>query len=174
MSVRSAREHAELLVRRLGLALPPVDIEKVANDLGLKLLRQRLGNNISGLLVCGPNGSFIVIQEIDNPVRQRFSIAHELAHAYLRHQFESGEHVHVDQGYRISQRNLKSSTGEDPKEVEANQFAASILMPVNFVSNEVAKLGGIPLRDDDVSDLASLFQVSEQAMTIRLQTLGYL
>lgn len=91
----------------------------------------------------------------------------------LGHQFQAGEHVHVDAGNYISKRGPRSSQGVDPKEVEANQFAAALLMPSRCLRSK-AKLHGSPLWDSDVTELARAFKVSEQAMTIRLQTLGLL
>jgi Zn-dependent peptidase ImmA (M78 family) len=95
------------------------------------------------------------------------NVAHEIAHHVLGHQFQAGEHVHVDKGNYISQRGPRSSTGVDPKEVEANQFAASLLMPSSFVRAAANKFGS-PILDSGVS----AFKVSEQAMTIRLSGLG--
>ena len=92
----------------------------------------------------------------------------------LRHQFVSGEHVHVDRGHFISQRGPRSATGVDVKEIEANQFAAALLMPADLINKEMAALGGGALLDWHVSQLASTFEVSEQAMTIRLTKLGFL
>lgn len=174
MSVRSAREQAELLVRRFGTRRPPVDVAVIADRLGLRVLQQDLGPEASGLLISGPTAAYIVVHNRDCTTRRRFTIAHELAHSCLRHQFDPSEHVHVDQGYRISQRSIASSNATDPKEIEANQFAASLLMPAAMIHAEVARLGGAPLLDDDVTSLAGLFEVSEQAMTFRLQALGYL
>ena len=51
----------------------------------------RLGDDISGALITGQNGSRIAIRKSDTETRQRFSIARETAHHYLRHQFERGE-----------------------------------------------------------------------------------
>jgi len=174
MSVKFARDQAEMLVKRLNIAAPPVDVSAIVRHLKLRIVKQELGEGVSGLLVSSPAGSCIVVSKKDYRPRQRFTIAHEVAHHFLRHQFQPGEHVHVDQGYRITQRSLKSSTGDDPKEVEANQFAASLLMPSAMIHAQVAGLGRTPLLDDDVINLSNRFDVSEQAMTIRLQTLGYL
>jgi Zn-dependent peptidase ImmA (M78 family) len=57
-------------------------------------------------------------------------------------------------------------------EVQANQFAASLLMPARLIREHVEQRPK-PLGDVDVSELARTFNVSEQAMTIRLTTLGY-
>ncbi len=174
MSVAFARNRAASLIAHHRVLSPPVDVEAVASELGLKLVRDNLGAGVSGLLVTTERSAFVCVHEADHPNRQRFTMAHEIGHFVLRHQFIRGEHVHVDRGNFISQRGLRSATGVDPKEIEANQFAACLLMPADLVKQEVAACGGSPLVDWQVSELASTFEVSEQAMTIRLSALGLL
>ncbi|HXI44297.1 MAG TPA: ImmA/IrrE family metallo-endopeptidase [Bryobacteraceae bacterium] len=174
MSVRSARHHGEALAEACGFAKPPVDVERVARHLGLKIAHAELGEDVSGLLISKGATSVVAVQASDHPNRRRFTIAHEIAHFYLRHQFEPGEHVHVDHGHAITPRNSRSSTGEDLKEIEANQFAACLLMPSKLVEARIKALKTTALRDYHVTLLADEFEVSEQAMTIRLSTLGHL
>ena len=174
MSVSLARSRAADLVARCRVQSPPVDIEAAAAELGLQLVRDDLGPDVSGLLVSNKGSVFVCVRAADHPNRQRFTIAHEIGHFVLRHQFVPGEHVHVDRGNFISQRGPRSATGVDPKEIEANQFAACLLMPAALLTQEVAAYGTSPLVEWQVSELASRFAVSEQAMTIRLSTLGLL
>ena len=174
MSVAFARNRAASLIAHHRVLSPPVDVEAVASELGLNLVRDNLGAGVSGLLVTTERSAFVCVHEADHPNRQRFTMAHEIGHFVLRHQFVRGEHVHVDRGNFISQRGPRSATGVDPKEIEANQFAACLLMPADLVKQEVAACGGSPLVDSQVSELASRFEVSEQAMTIRLSALGLL
>ena len=47
-------------------------------------------------------------------------------------------------------------------------------MPTSILLAEVSRLGEPPLLDFQVEALAQTFKVSEQAMTIRLATLGLL
>lgn len=47
-------------------------------------------------------------------------------------------------------------------------------MPSKLLMRSIKSLKTKSLRDDDVAKLADEFGVSEQAMTIRLSTLGYL
>ena len=96
MSIRTARYQGEALAEALGFKKPPVNVEQVAKSLGLKVVRVDLGDDISGLLISKGDSTTIAVQESDPPKRQRFTIAHEIAHFHLRHQFEPGEHVHVD------------------------------------------------------------------------------
>jgi Zn-dependent peptidase ImmA (M78 family) len=51
------------------------------------------------------------------------------------------------------------------KEIEANQFAANLLMPAWMISAYAP--------ERSISDLANMFKVSHDAMSIRLKVLGY-
>jgi Zn-dependent peptidase ImmA (M78 family) len=174
MSIQSARRQAENLIISIGIKHAPVNVEEVAKHLGLRVLSMELEEGVSGLLITKPDMSCIVINDGDPSVRQRFSIAHEIAHFCMKHQFEPGEHVHVDRGHRISHRDQRSSAGTDLKEIEANQFAASLLMPAALLKQSIEDLGTEELYDEHVTKLAAKFNVSEQAMTIRLSVLGLL
>ena len=174
MSIRSARYHGEALAETCGFTKPPIDVERVAKHLRLKIGYADLGDDVSGLLISKGDTTAIAVQASDAPNRRRFTIAHEIGHFYLRHQFEPGEHVHVDHGHAITPRNSRSRTGVDPKEIEANQFAACLLMPTKLLEARIKALRTGSLRDSHVTYLANEFEVSEQAMTIRLSTLGHL
>jgi Zn-dependent peptidase ImmA (M78 family) len=174
MSVQFARQEAERLIGSLKIRAAPVDVAAVAAQLGLRVVRQHLGDDISGLLIRTSTGAQICVEESHAEVRRRFTIAHEIGHHVLRHQFEAGAHVHIDRGNYISQRGVRASEGVDPKEIEANQFAACLLMPTRILRTEVERRGAGTIFDGDVEMLAKLFRVSEQAMTIRLTTLGLL
>jgi Zn-dependent peptidase ImmA (M78 family) len=151
----------------------PVDPIKIAKALGLQVITDDLGPDVSGLLVRRGGQVVVAVERSDPPTRRNFTVAHEIGHHVLGHQFEAGAHVHVDKGNYISQRGPRSSAGVDPKEVEANQFAATLLMPEQLLRAAASALGS-PMMDSDVTDLAHRFRVSEQAMTIRLTALGLL
>jgi Zn-dependent peptidase ImmA (M78 family) len=175
MNLRYVRMQAEHIAELYGKNSVPINVENIAQSLGLDVSHADLGPDVSGLLISDGAKAQVCVQKKDPLVRKRFTIAHEIGHYFLRHQFESGEHVHVDKGNYISQRGPKASDGIDPKEIEANQFAASLLMPTNAIRQRILKLtGASPLLDQHISLLAKEFQVSEQAMTIRLTGLGLL
>jgi len=172
VSIIAARRKAEALAQQLGVAQPPVDVSQVAEALGIRVVETKLGDDISGLLITKDEVTTICVEETHRAVRKRFTIAHEIGHYCLRHQFEPGEHVHVDRGALVSMRNGRSGEGTDQREVEANQFAACLLMPRSLVQAEIARKGG-KVPEELVGELALKFEVSEQAMTIRLGTLGF-
>ena len=169
-----ARREAERLLERCGIDHVPVDLPAIARELGLRVLRERLGVGISGLLVRTGEGTHICVAAGDPPTRRRFTVAHEIGHHVLGHEFEPGEHVHVDRGTYVLQRGTRASEGVDPQEIEANHFAACLLMPPQLVEREVASLDVPQLSEAHVSALARTFGVSEQSMAIRLTSLGLL
>jgi len=172
MALHNVRSNAESLIDELGISNPPVEVVDVAKHLGLRIVHEKLAPDVSGLLITTKEGANIVVQGSDAKNRQRFTIAHEIAHHHLGHQFEGDKHVHIDTF--IIQRSSLSATGLDLKEIEANQFAASLLMPTKLIRQEVESLNANPLLDNHVTELAKKFGVSEQAMTIRLTRLELL
>lgn len=97
--------------------------------------------------------------------RQRFTIAHELGH-FLLHE---GITNHVDRSYRVNFRSAESSQATNVEEIEANYFAASILMPKHMLDARNAE----EALDNDamVGALAREFHVSRLAMSLRLANL---
>ena len=177
MSLQFARKTAEKLVEKSTLKDLPIDPREIAHKQKVTVYVEELEDGVSGLLVTSGNKASIFVNEAEKDYRQRFSAAHELGHYVLRHHADRGDHVHVDRGVKILQRNLKSSQGIDSAEIEANQFAASLLMPAHLVREAVEKYGkGKPIDEALVEKLADreLFFVSEQALTIRLERLGLL
>jgi Zn-dependent peptidase ImmA (M78 family) len=72
-------------------------------------------------------------------------------------------------------RNEQSSRREHKMELEANAFAAALLMPKELFISEIGKYK-IDLSDDDeddaISKLAKKFEVSFTAMTYRIDNLN--
>jgi Zn-dependent peptidase ImmA (M78 family) len=168
------RQMAEEVLKQTGTARVPVPVEQIVKKLGIELVHESLGPEVSGLIVLSPAGVKICVNQDDPEPRRRFTIAHELGHHVLKHQFEAGSHVHVDRGNVILYREKKTA-GFDGKEREANKFAAELLMPTELVKEHarMQRPKG-PLMDLDVELLAAMFQVSQQAMTIQLIGLNLL
>jgi predicted transcriptional regulator len=171
MRVQTARNAAERLVEKMGIAEPPVDPMEIARRLGLHVGEKDLGQGISGVLINnGPSEVYIVVSAGDRHVRKRFTVAHEIGHQQLGH-LVGGEHVHVDKTRQVLFRGPRAAEGVDIQEIEANTYAASLLMPTKLLQKAVADRR---LLDEDVEDLAKRFDVSAQAMTFRLTHLGLL
>jgi len=162
-------ELAQELLVSAGIKGPPVDLIRVAKHLGVRVQKTDLGPECSGALARKDGSAVIGVHWLHHPNRQRFSIAHELGHFKLH---EGG--TYVDKDIVVRFRDEKSGTGTDAEERQANQFAATLLMPADWVkvafdSRAYAFGDGLALEE-----LAQLFQVSTQAMSFRLADLGLL
>ena len=59
--------------------------------------------------------------------------------------------------------------------MEANLFAAELLMPAEFLEKDLADNAAFPLQDEEaIGDLARKYGVSVQALTYRLAYLGHI
>lgn len=99
----------------------------------------------------------ITYNPYESGTRTRFTIAHELGHHCLLH----GEKD------RLTPPDFNSDA-KDQDEVQANKFAAELLMPEEAVRAMVSVR-----KITDISRLAKLFNVSRFAMAYRLEALGY-
>jgi Zn-dependent peptidase ImmA (M78 family) len=150
----------------------PIPINELAFKRGLAVKPYDLGENVSGVLVIKNGTGFIGYNPTESIVRQRFTVAHELGHYELHN--NDANNLFVDKQFKVEFRNEISSTGEMIYEREANAFAASILMPEKILIDEI-KNQHIDLSDDNnIQELAKLFNVSVSAMTFRLINLKLL
>ena len=117
----------------------------------------------SGFLLVEGGKATIGINKRHHKNRQRFTAAHELGH-YLLHASE-GDSFFVDKSYH---RSPLSSAGTNKHEIEANRFAANLLMPKAFLIQDASEL---ELMDKDIYELAKNYGVSEEAMALRLAKL---
>jgi Zn-dependent peptidase ImmA (M78 family) len=164
-------EMAKKLLARHDIFAPPVLVEDIALDEGLKVVRSAADWNESGFLLRDSSETIIGINSRNAPKRQRFTIAHELGHWMLH----DNKRLIVDQSVMLYKRNDVSSQATDEQEIEANSFAAELLMPRSMV-REVAKTlrSNATSREDFVTAIAREFDVSIEAMGYRLINLGVL
>lgn len=157
----------EQLLQQSRIRKPSVDVSKIAKAQGAEIRYELFGDDVSGVLVRQQNKNVIGVQKTQSAVRQRFTIAHELGHLLLH----EGEELHVDKSFAVNwrrSRNDESDAEPNIMEIEANAFAATLLMPIEMI--EAAHGSRIfDLEDEgEVQRLAELFEVSRQAMSFRL------
>ena len=143
----------------------PVQVVPIADALGLSVYRATdWPDTTSGMIVRdaergGTSGFAIYVNAKHSEVRRRFTIAHEVAH-FVLHRNLIGDGITEDALYR--------SGFSDTVEQEANGLAAEILMPKQLLREAVREgMRGI-------AQLATNFNVSQQAMEFRLINLGLL
>ncbi len=139
----------------------PVDVEAVARRAGAEVV-ETPGLGFSGTVATDGRAPVIRINPDESTLRQRFTIAHELGHLFLGHLTREKPE------YRDPARNYTMSN-YDPKERDANRFAAALLMPADAVKAVILRMEGA-----NIERLAEVFQVSKTAMSIRLKALGVL
>jgi Zn-dependent peptidase ImmA (M78 family) len=169
-----ANPRIETLVRNLlkdhKVSRPPVPVETLATKLGAKVRYSPFDGDISGMVYRDEDRVIIGVNSLHHTNRQRFTIAHEIGHMLLH----KGIEVHVDRAYRVNLRNDISSSAVDREEIEANRFAAKLLMPEHML---IADLKGQEIDFEDerkLEKLARRYSVSIQALTFRLTNLGSL
>ena len=92
--------------------------------------------------------------------RQRFTIAHELGHFFM-------DREDIDRLSMLEDNAIYRSGLSTEKEVRANKFAADLLMPMHFIAHVIDS--SIKKKQPITpKDVAKLFEVSEQAIRIRL------
>ena len=149
----------------------PLDLDNLVEKAGIQI--KYVDNpDTSGFAYQKSGVKYIGVNSTESYVRQRFTIAHELGHIYLHRQDPLRYDPSVEFVYY---RDGKSAAGTDQKEIEANAFAAELLMPEEAVKKEIKSMNGIDLHDSDaVERLANKFGVSQAAITVRLGKLyGY-
>ena len=165
-----AQREAQHVLARFRIENPPVDVERIARELGVTVVYEPFDGNVSAMLYRDGRRTVIGVNANHSLRRQRFSIAHELGHLCL-HQ---GRPIILDQLVRVNFRDERSSLATDQEEIAANAFAAELLMPEALVEREVRRHSDLITADDDqlIKKLADAFKVSTAAMSIRLVNLG--
>ena len=149
---------------------PPVPVKRIAKSLDAQLRYSPLDDELSGMIYVNEGIPIIGVNALHHPNRQRFTIAHECGHLVLHKALITTE-VHVDKDFPMLMRDSVSAAGVNEMEIEANLFAAQLLMPEVLLTNA---LGNEPFdidNDSAVNALARSFKVSQSAMRFRLGNL---
>lgn len=147
-----------------GMYSIPVDPVVLANKLGIRVSNAVFSDeSLSGMVAKHGERNALLVNESDSPQRKRFTIAHELAHVLL-HMQNGGEFIDKDIDF-FRTENSGEITSANKEEVEANIFAAALLMDSEFVKRAW-------LDTKSIDKMAKLFKVSESAISIRLTSLG--
>lgn len=136
----------------------PIKIGAIASELGLKVKSSTLEAGISGEIRKGEGQYVIRVNRHDVKHRQRFTVAHEIAH-YLLHKSEIGDGIVDDVLYR--------SPLSDVLEAQANRLAADILMPWSHINEKLKSYSALKM-EERIEKLALDLEVSITALQIRL------
>jgi Zn-dependent peptidase ImmA (M78 family) len=144
----------------------PVPVVSIANDLGINVYQtDDLKADEAGLIRKEDDGRYaIYINVNDNPQRKRFTIAHEIGH-FILHKQDLDKSGFIDRRKqpilkRITDSLKDVSSKTQKREIEANEFAAELLMPQDKFEEVFGK-------SNDIDKIANYFNVSTAAATIR-------
>lgn len=146
--------------------VPEVNVEEIAKKMGLKV----------SYCIMPESGNLeeknIKVNTLDAPVRQRFTIAHELGH-YLLHKPDDVVYRDVIDNY--------DTLFDRIREREANNFAADLLMPEKLLSKTIDdylkeknwsnSLDNIQF-ETLLTDIANKLNVSKISLEYRLKNLN--
>lgn len=110
-----------------------IDLEHIAAALGAEIVRDDLEGATARVIQIGDRARIFLSTRITDPGSLRFSLAHELAHLFLRHQVQDGD------PHRVIERVCSPlrADGSNP-EREASVFASEALMSESKVSEHCA------------------------------------
>lgn len=163
---KTPQEKALDILEELKIKNAPVDVDFIASQRGIVVHYIPLEEKLSGMIF-RQNATIIIINSLHHPNRQRFTLAHELGH-FVMHMQDLGSEVHVDKKFQAHARNEISSQGWDIKEIQANQFAAELLVPHPFLKLELQNTVIHIDDEENILKLARIFRVSSQMMTFRI------
>jgi Zn-dependent peptidase ImmA (M78 family) len=169
----SAEAEARRVLAEHGIKTVPVPVERIAARLGASISHRPFEDGVSGMLFRGDDDGMklIGVNSSHSSTRQRFTIAHEIGHLLLH----KGRPMILDAPGRVNMRDSTSSQATDAEEIEANSFAAELLMPSERTVEEFRKrmsAKGDKKVERVVAELAKRFDVSPQAMQFRLVNLN--
>lgn len=158
---------AQKCLKESEITQSPINVELIADRVGAIISYESFNEDLSGVLVKEKDRIVIGVNSFHPKTRQRFTIAHEIGHLVLQHKGE----LFVDQ--TVMRRDEISSQAVDPQEIDANRFAAELLMPESLIIEAVQRRQEKKTETTQlIQDLAEEFQVSSQAMEYRLTNLG--
>lgn len=163
-SLKLARQTAEAFLKEEGILTLPVDPFAIAESREIVVEgKPESAGGVSGMLLRhGNNFGIIFATHIQSPGFQRFSISHELGHYFLP--------GHIDQvikdGVHVSRAGFVTN---DPYELEADHFAAGLLMPETPFRKA---MDGFDPGLDAIDRMAELCVTSRTATAIRFAELS--
>lgn len=159
LSRETVEEIAESVAEAVGYN-PSMHLGEVAGLFGASVkIRDYFDSPDDGSILIGEDGNFDIFLPVHtSPIRDRFTVAHEIGHYILHYEWHRANGEEVSATYA-------SRYGSDRAEWEANWFAAAFLMP----SREFARVA--EGKNKTIADVAAHFGVSPAAAEIREKAL---
>lgn len=148
------REYVRKILAKYNCDNPPIDLFLIAKNEGFNVQLLDQPSKFSGILHKGRKA--IGLNKHHHINRQRFSLAHEMAHYYL-------DHPEVQKLQSFD----RVSKAEKIYDQEADEFAGEILVPRSLLKKELRQI-------HTLEEISNKFQVSQSMMTIQILKHGLL
>ena len=153
------------------LEIPLLNIEELVNRMGGRLLIDKSGAYYDGTIrKVGDTEFEIKISSSQGNERKNFTVAHELGHLFIHMGFRTDYMLWNSQGVN----DIYHRFGNSEQEIQANEFAASILMPRECFIEKVNRCTNLADNTVDIAKVAAQFNVSTSAAIYRGKNLGVL
>lgn len=148
------------LARQNGIKVAPLDVDSLMKLMGIEVnYSHDLDKDESGSLKKIEGDTWVcTVNANHHPTRQRFTLAHELAH-YVLHRNKQNDFV--DHTY------FRNTDNDNPMEYEANAFAGALLMPELEIRSFIRNVSS------NVDEISDNFGVSPLAVRVRARQLGF-
>ena len=162
-------ELAQRVIQVYDISIPIKNLEDVVRSMGGQIEEKIDFDDFCAGTISkeGTNGFRIVIPKTQYPQRKTFTIAHELGHLFLHMGFRTNAFIWNMQDNMVYKR-----FGTSEQEYQANEFAASLLMPKEIYCKILHKYSDHDRVD--IQAVAEYFNVSIAAATNRGKFLGYI
>ena len=156
--IKAAKTKASLIIKALQINSPPILLKEVkkyikkTTNYTFFVKKVPLSINFSGQIIITGQNVGIMYNSKHNDRRQRFTVAHEFGHLILEHDFKAKTYKEII--------DFKSKSAI---EIEANVFAAELLMPKDILRKEITNntVNGI-------DGLSKKFWVSKKALWFKI------
>jgi Zn-dependent peptidase ImmA (M78 family) len=149
----------------------PVDVNKIIEILGIPVEKKPdfRKSKVTGSITMKEGLPKIWINPMMNQIeeRERFTLSHELGHFMLHIAPSFKDDIIVDDTIELNR-----DSNWNVIEMEANKFAAELLMPLEEIKREVNDLDTSYSKDKIIEILSEKFKVSRLAIQFRLQGIG--
>jgi len=155
-SLVAIKEARRVWVRYGIQSLSDLVLEDLAYAMGIIVIEDKLDSSDARLIRSGDKGLIRINPEIRQLGRKRFALAHELGHWLL--------HEKISQILACTTKEMTSNYKGSKPEIEANIFAAELLMPQHLFGSAILEALPTP---DVINGLAGDFNTTRTASAVR-------
>lgn len=124
-------EYSNYILKNMTNNEVPIDVYKIAEDLNITIFKENIEGGPEGILIKGEEKIIIINEIITNNQRKKFTLAILIGHAIIP--------WHIRKQYNIRKPGTSTLLVEDIQEMEAQSFAANLLMPKNQLTKDLGK-----------------------------------